>query len=311
MLIAGPTASGKSALGLELAEALQPFGGAEIINADSMQVYRELRVLTARPTVEDEARVPHRLYGTVPGAEASSAMAWRDRATAAIAESWQHGRVPIVVGGTGLYFRALLEGLAPVPTISPAIRELGRRRLAELGSPAFHAELARRDPEMAARVRPSDRQRSARAWEVIEQTGVSLAEWQRRPAVARLQGEILGYVLAPDRQALASRIDRRFARMVDDGAMDEVAALLDQALLPGLPIMRALGVRELAALVPGTCTRAAAIAAGQQATRHYAKRQATWFRNQMSNWVLLEQESESFLNKIFPKIRQLLLTRDE
>ena len=281
ILIAGPTASGKSGAGLELAAR---FGG-KIINADSMQVYRELRLLTARPSEADEARVPHRLYGTVPAADAYSVGRWLGDAARAMAEAHKEGRLPILVGGTGLYFKALTEGLAPVPDIPAEIRAHWRERSEQLGRDALHAELAARDPAMAARLGPNDPQRIVRALEVIDATGVSLAEWQGGNAMPLLApGDALRLVIAPEREPLYAAIDARFDRMIEDGALDEVRALLGLDLDPGLPAMRAHGVRELAAYLSGALTREEAVAKAKTESRRYAKRQMTWLRRFMSDW---------------------------
>ena len=281
ILIAGPTASGKSGAGLELAAR---FGGT-IINADSMQVYRELRLLTARPSEADEARVPHRLYGTVPAAEAYSVGRWLGDVARAMAEAHKEGRLPILVGGTGLYFKALTEGLAPVPDIPAEIRAHWRERSEQLGRDALHAELAARDPAMAARLGPADPQRIVRALEVIDATGVSLAEWQGGNAMPLLApGDALRLVIAPEREPLYAAIDARFDRMIEDGALDEVRALLGLELDPGLPAMRAHGVRELAAYLSGALTREEAVAKAKTESRRYAKRQMTWLRRFMSDW---------------------------
>jgi len=281
ILIAGPTASGKSGAGLELAAS---FGGT-IINADSMQVYRELRLLTARPSEADEARVPHRLYGTVSAADAYSVGRWLGDAGRAIAEAHKARRLPILVGGTGLYFKALTEGLAPVPDIPAEIRSHWRERSDELGRDALHAELAARDPNMAARLGPADPQRIVRALEVIDATGVSLAEWQGGNAAPLLApDDALRLVIAPERQPLYAAIDARFNRMIEQGALDEVRALLDLELDPGLPAMRAHGVRELAAYLSGALTREEAVAKAKTESRRYAKRQMTWLRRFMADW---------------------------
>jgi tRNA dimethylallyltransferase len=281
ILIAGRTASGKSGAGLELAAR---FGGT-IINADSMQVYRELRLLTARPSEADEARVPHRLYGTVPAADAYSVGRWLGDAARAMAEAHKEGRLPILVGGTGLYFKALTEGLAPVPDIPVEIRAQWRERSEQLGRDALHAELAARDPAMAARLGPNDPQRIVRALEVIDATGVSLAEWQGGNAMPLLApGDALRLVIAPEREPLYAAIDARFDRMIEDGALDEVRALLGLELDPGLPAMRAHGVREFAAYLSGALTREEAVAKAKTESRRYAKRQMTWLRRFMSDW---------------------------
>ncbi len=310
ILIAGPTASGKSALALDLGARLSPDGGAVIVNADSMQVYRELRILTARPSAEDEARSPHRLYGVILAAEACSAMHWRELAMAEIRRAWAEGRTPIVVGGTGLYFRALIEGLAPVPDIPKGVREAARARHAELGAAALHAELAERDPAMAAKLHPGDSQRLIRAWEVIEATGVSLAEWQAGPAEAEaFEGRYLAFKLRVPRTELYARIDGRFLGMMEHGALAEVRSLADQGLDPGLPAMKAVGVPELLAHIRGPTGLEEAIEAAQRAGRRLAKRQTTWLRHQAADWRELDaQHLESLSDQIFPKIRQFLLT---
>lgn len=313
VVIGGPTASGKSALALAVAEE---FGGT-IINADSMQVYRELAVLTARPGPADLARAPHRLYGVLGVAERCSAARWRELAVAEIVASHRARRLPIVVGGTGLYLKALLDGLSPIPDIPPAIREAALSRLAAQGAPAFHAELGRRDPAMAARLQPQDRQRLVRAWEVLEATGRSLAEWQRDrpqpgpddPALAPI-----AFVLEPPRAALYTACDGRLTAMLAAGALDEVAALDRRGLAPDLPALKAVGVPELLAHLRGELTLPAALAAAQQATRRYAKRQITWFRNQMPAAERLApagigaQYLESLRPNIFSNIRHLILT---
>ena len=283
ILLAGPTASGKSQLALRLAEALD----GVIVNADSMQVYRELEVITARPSAADEARVPHRLYGVIPVAESFSVAAWRSRAESEIAGARAAGKAVLVVGGTGLYFRALERGLAPVPEIPAGVRARARRLAAE-GAPMLHAALAERDPVMAARLKPADRQRVARAWEVIEATGISLAEWQSRPSAASGIGAAdARFVLMPPREWLYERCEVRFADMVARGAVQEVAALEARGLDPSLPAMKAVGVPELLRHLRGEASLEDAVRSGQSAVRRYAKRQLTWFRRHMAEWTEL------------------------
>lgn len=287
LLIAGPTASGKSAAALELAMRLR----GTVINADSMQVYRELAVLTARPSEADQRKAPHRLYGTVSVADAYSAGRWLSDAASAIAEAREEGRRPILVGGTGLYFKALTEGLAPVPGIPADIRDHWRRQSQVLGPASLHRALAERDPVMAARLRPSDPQRLVRALEIIDATGVSLAEWQEGSATAPVlaPGEALELLIAPERQAVYAAIDARFEAMIAAGAVEEVRRLaaldLDKGLLDnGLPAMRAHGVRELTAYLAGAITLEEAAAKAKTETRRYAKRQMTWARRFMADW---------------------------
>ena len=284
VILAGPTASGKSRLAIDIARA----HGGVVINADSMQLYRELNLLTARPDADEMALVPHRLYGVVPAAEACSAARWRDMALAEIAAARDAGKLPIVVGGTGLYLRALTDGLAPVPDIPPDVRAAARALHARLGGAAFRARLAACDAESAARLAPGDTQRLIRAWEVIEATGASLAEWQRRQTGGGgLDGRLARLVLMPPRAPLYARCDARLAAMAERGALDEVAALLGLGLAADLPAMKAVGVPELARHLAGEVDLETAIAAAQQATRRYAKRQLTWFRHQMAaDWVL-------------------------
>jgi tRNA dimethylallyltransferase len=305
LVIAGPTASGKSGLALAVA---REFGGM-VINADSMQVYDGPRILTARPSPQEEAAVPHRLYGTLDPSETCSAGRWLELAKAAAHEAWALGKLPVVVGGTGLYLRALTQGLSPIPDIPEDIRAAARARFATLGNQAFHAALAERDPVMAGRLHPSNSQRLVRAWEVLDATGRSLAEWQAIAPTGGIDAAILALVLDPPRDALNAACDRRFLSMMDQGALDEVRALLGRRLDPALPVMKALGVPELAAHLTDGLDLADAIAGAQRATRHYAKRQATWFRHQMPDADRIStQLSESLEQKIFPKLRQFLLT---
>ena len=281
-LIAGPTASGKSALALELAEARN----GVVINADSAQVYRDLRVLTARPSAEEEARAPHALFGHVDAADAGySAARWAEEARAAIAEATAAGKLPILVGGTGLYLRTLLDGIAPVPTIDPAVRQAVRA----LPVAEAYAALAREDSAAASRLASADTARVARALEVVRATGRPLAYWQkqRKLAPAEAGGGIAGEVdlrpvlLLPDRAELFARTDARLVEMVATGAVEEVAALIARPdLRAAAPIRRAIGVPPIAAMLAGELTQAQALAAAQLQTRQYAKRQYTWFRHQ-------------------------------
>jgi tRNA dimethylallyltransferase len=287
ILIAGPTASGKSALALELAQAT----GGVIINADSMQVYRDLRVITARPTIEEEARIPHRLYGHVDAAINFSAGSWVADAATVLADVRAKNRLPIFAGGSGLYFKALTRGLSAIPPIAPEIRDSVRARLERDGVEALHAELAQRDPASAERLKPRDRTRVARALEVVEATGRSLADWHRDGLPPLLPpGQFAALYLAADRDALYARIDARFEAMLAAGALDEVAALAARRLDPLLPAMKAHGVPALIRHLSGEITRGEAAATGRADTRHYAKRQFTWFRHQLPEfqWVVPE-----------------------
>lgn len=274
LIVAGPTASGKSALALAIAERL----GGTIVNADSMQVYRELRVLTARPSPEDEARVPHVLYGVRLAAEAGNAAWWRVAALGAMASAHASGRLPILTGGTGMYFAALTQGLADVPDPGEDARAEARRLLTDLGPAKLRAGLAKVDPATAARIAANDSQRIARAWEVWRGTGMGLAAWQSRklpPAPWRF----FAVSLDPPREALRRAIATRFAAMVAAGAIAEVRALLAQNLDPALPAMRAHGVPELSAYLRGTMSLEEAGRRTELVTGQYTKRQATWFRH--------------------------------
>jgi tRNA dimethylallyltransferase len=297
VLIAGPTASGKSALALEFAQKT----GGVIINADSMQVYRDLRVITARPTPEEEALVPHRLYGEVDAAVNFSAGAWLSDAAVVLREARGQDRLPIFVGGSGLYFKALTRGLSAVPSIPAGIREGVRARLERDGAEALHAELARRDPAAAERLKPRDRTRIARALEVVEATGRSLTDWHHDGLPALLPpGTFLAVFLDADRDRLYGRIDARFEAMLQAGALQEVAALAARQLDPLLPAMKAHGVPALIRHLKGEITRDQAAEIGRADTRHYAKRQFTWFRHQLPEfeWAKPEQAAP-WLRKVF------------
>jgi tRNA dimethylallyltransferase len=305
IIVAGPTASGKSGLALGIA---REFGGM-VINADSMQVYDGLPVLTAQPPMADQARAPHRLYGVLPPSETCSAERWRDMAAAEMRAAWKAGMLPVVVGGTGLYIRSLMEGLSPIPDIPDGVRREARRLLADMGNGAFHARLGERDPEMAARLAPGDSQRMARAWEVLEATGRSLARWQDEPRIGGVIARWHVITLLPPRDRLYGACDGRFLAMVESGALDEVRAIAALGLDPTLPVLKALGFRDLAAHLAGELELSAAIAQARQATRNYAKRQMTWLRHQlMAQDSISAQFSESLLASIFLKIRQFLLT---
>jgi tRNA dimethylallyltransferase len=288
VLIAGPTASGKSALALELARTHD----AVIVNTDSMQVYRDLRVITARPTPAEEAEVPHRLYGHVDAAANFSAGAWVADAAVALAEVRTQKRLPIFVGGSGLYFKALTRGLSAVPPIPPEVRDSVRARLERDGVEALHAELARVDPASAERLKPRDRTRIARALEVVEATGRSLTDWHRDGLPPLLPpGQFSALFLAPERDDLYARIDARFDAMLKAGALEEVAALVARRLDPLLPAMKAHGVPALIRHLQGELSLEQAGVIGRADTRHYAKRQFTWFRHQLPQfeWVKPEQ----------------------
>jgi tRNA dimethylallyltransferase len=315
VVIAGATASGKSALALDLAADV----GGTVINADSMQIYRDLPILTAKPDAAAMAAVPHRLYGALPLDDPATAARWAELAAAEIKAAWAAGRPAFLVGGTGLYLRALLEGFAPIPEIDPAHRAAAQALLAELGAEGLHARLQARDPETAARLRPSDSQRLMRAWEVFTATGKPLAWWQKQPSSPPLAIEALSFVTAPARDQLYAACDDRLITMVAKGAVDEVAAArraypdADQSQAG----FKALGFRELARHLDGEIGLEEAVSAAQQATRNYAKRQGTWFRRQLPGAIFLAPDreamkfSQSSLAGIRHKIRDFLLTHPE
>jgi tRNA dimethylallyltransferase len=288
VLIAGPTASGKSALAMELAQK----AGGVVINTDSMQVYRDLRVLTARPTFEEEAAVPHRLYGHVDAAVNYSAGHFVRDAQEILADVRREGRLPIFVGGSGLYFKALTRGLSAVPPVPDEVREAVRARLERDGVEALHAELARRDPAAGTRLNVRDRTRIARALEVIEATGRPLADWHEQTTPPLLsEGSTRALFIAPEREALYQRIDARFEAMLESGALDEVERLAARGLDPLLPAMKAHGVPALIRYIRGEITREEAATIGKADTRHYAKRQFTWFRHQLPEFEWMSPEA--------------------
>ena len=291
VLIAGPTASGKSALAHGLAQKT----GGVVINTDSMQVYRDLRIITARPTPQEEAQVPHRLYGHVDAAVNFSAGSWVGDAATVLAEARAQKNLPIFVGGSGLYFKSLTRGLSAVPPIPLAIRESVRARLERDGIEALHAELGNRDPASAERLKPRDRTRIARALEVVEATGRSLTDWHRDGLPPLLPpGMFSALFLEPDRDALYARIDARFDAMLQAGALAEVAALAARRLDPLLPAIKAHGVPALIRHLKGEITLEEAATIARADTRHYAKRQFTWFRHQLPEfeWVKPEAAAE-------------------
>ena len=299
VLIAGPTASGKSALALSLAERI----GGVVINTDSMQVYRDLRIVTARPTVDEEARAPHRLYGHVDASVNCSAGMWVADAAAALADARAQNRLPIFTGGSGLYFKALTRGLSAVPPIPPDVRDDVRARLERDGVEALHAVLAQRDPAAGERLKPRDRTRIARALEVIEATGRSLTDWHRDGLPSLLPPEkVRAIFLAPEREALYARIDARFGAMLAAGALEEVRALAERHLDSLLPAMKAHGVPALICHLRGEISLDDAAEIGRADTRHYAKRQFTWFRHQLPEFVWVKPgEADLHLDRLLQR----------
>jgi tRNA dimethylallyltransferase len=289
-LIAGPTASGKSALALRLARAL----GGDIVNADSMQLYADLPILTARPAREETLLAPHHLFGVADAADGWSAGRWLDAARAALADIARWRRPAIVVGGTGLYFRALTRGLAEIPSVPAAVRERIEQEAGAAGELALRPRLARLDPEAELRIARGDRQRLLRALAVAEHTGRSLTAWQADTAPTLQPGEWRGVVLEPPRDALYAACDARLAAMFEAGAVEEVRALAARRLDPALPAMKAVGVREIVEHLEGRISRDEALARARQETRRYAKRQLTWLRNQTPDWPrIVETDPEA------------------
>lgn len=307
LVVAGPTASGKSALALRVAEA----AGGVVINADSMQVYRDLRILSDRPDPAAEARAPHRLYGVLDAAERGSAAWWRRAAIDEIAAAQSREQLPILCGGTGLYLRALLDGIADIPAVPEAIVREAAARYAEIGGAAFRSELALVDAPTAGRLEAGDSQRLQRAWAVAQATGRPLSAWQAETLPPPEGMTFRRVLLFPPRPVSAEAVERRFRAMVAAGAVEEVRALAARRLDPSLPAMKALGVPQLLDFVEGRATLEAAVAASVVATRQYAKRQRTWFRHQFRSDLQVDaQFSESDFQKIFPKVRELVLTPD-
>lgn len=306
ILIAGPTASGKSALAIRLANDL----GGVIINADSMQVYKDLQIITARPDSDEEKAAPHRLYGTIDGAEACSAVEWSAMAMQEIERAWASGLMPILVGGTGLYFKTLLEGMVTIPPIDPEIRQQVRSDVDEFGPQVMHTKLKELDIRAFERLEPADSQRISRAMEVVLSTGKALSAWQDEPHAGPLtlldgEGKIAKIVIDIDRDILYERCEFRLEKMIKEGALDEIGSLLKRDLDPSLPILKALGVPSLSAYLEGKAAEDEAVSAAKTQTRQFAKRQLTWFRNQFASWdrvnaQLSESEYRSllyFLNK--------------
>jgi len=307
IVIAGPTASGKSALAVDLAERIR----GVVINADSMQVYRGLDILTSAPDAGMRARAPHRLFGVLGPGDPCSAGEWREMAIAEIHTAHEAGQVPVVVGGTGLYLRTLMAGIARTPSIPTDIRDRVRESLTRDGSASLHERLRQADPDTAARLSAHDGQRICRALEVLEATGRSLTDWQRegsRPT--DLTGlRFLIILLMPPREELYPACDARFCQMLESGALDEARCLADLALDPALPAMKALGVPHLLGHLRGDLTLDDARRLGQQATRRYVKRQVTWFTRQIvANVVINSQYNERNRDKIFPNISEYVLT---
>ncbi|MEX0502135.1 tRNA (adenosine(37)-N6)-dimethylallyltransferase MiaA [Alphaproteobacteria bacterium LSUCC0719] len=296
VMICGPTAAGKSSLALALAQQ----AGGVVINADSMQLYRDLRVLTARPDDAEMALAPHRLYGVIDGAERASVAGWLDMVSVEVARARQRGALPIIVGGTGLYFHAAIHGIAPVPNVPRDIHDSCVRQLADQGGAMVRASLAKLDSAMADRLHDGDSQRLVRAMGVALATGRPLSDWQTDPHQGALMGPHLRIAMMPPRDVTYAAIDRRFEVMMDTGADTEVAALAARGLDASLPVMKAIGVREVMAMQAGEISRSTAVEQASRDSRRYAKRQMTWIRNNFNAEITLtKQESERNVKEIF------------
>lgn len=306
MILGGPSACGKSALAVALARTLD----GEVVNADSIQVYRDLAVLTARPGAEDRARVPHHLYGVLDPDAVMGAGRWLAVLHGLLPEIWARGRVAVVAGGTGLYLRALVRGLAPVPAIPAKVRAAAARDYDRLGAAAFAAELARRDPVSAAAIPAANRQRMIRAMEVVRATGTPISAFQAMPHRGGLPDPPAAVAILPDRDWLFDRCERRFAGMMAAGAADQVADLLARGVSPQAPVFRALGARPLAAMLAGELSRAAAVEAALADTRAYVRRQFTWFRRQFAADLILEPPADDPESEgIGEKVARILASR--
>ena len=303
IIVTGPTASGKSGLGLELARR---FKGV-VVNADSLQVYRELRILTARPDANAEAAVSHRLYGMVPASERFSVGEWLTLARREIDLVHEAGHLPIFVGGTGLYIRSLVEGIALIPEISAGVRLAATKLYGEIGEVRFRARLAERDPKVERRLQTGDKQRLIRAWEVLEATGKPISEWQSGKNIGGLKCPFFVITIMPQRAKLYRACDQRFETMLDSGALNEVAVLSRLGLDPSLPALKALGFRPLVRYLKGDLSLDKAREMACQATRNYAKRQYTWFRNQLTPNIELEDPVVS-KGEVISAVTRFLLT---
>lgn len=304
-MIAGPTASGKSKLAIEMAIR---FNGV-IINADSMQLYKDLSVITARPSDADMALAPHRLYGVLDGNIRASVAMWLEMADIEMNEAWKAGKTPIIIGGTGMYLNAGLSGLASIPEVPLAIHDASVALHKDIGGTAYRQALAEFDPETAQRLFDGDTQRLVRAMGVFKATGRPISAWQTDPHKGAFKGNVTTVKLLPDRNLLYQRINDRFDMMIEAGTFDEVKRLIGRNLDPGLPIMKALGVRQISAYLRGDMGKADAIHQAKQDSRHYAKRQMTWLRNNFNaEFELNKKYSESFFEEIFANLRNNELT---
>lgn len=305
IVVAGPTAVGKSRLAVEIARAMDGI----VINADSQQQYRDLPILSARPTLCDMTGIQHKLFGDLGPKDTSSAVEWADKAAREISDTVNRGKIPIVVGGTGLYLRALMEGLVDIPPVPREVRAAAVAILDDIGHAAFYERLKKRDPVIAQRISPSDTHRMIRAWEVAEATEMPLSNWQATPASPPVKAKYHSVVIMPQREVLYQACDDRFLEMVGKGAVEELRVFLESEGALDMPIMKMLGARELASHLSGEMSLNDAMAAAQTATRHFAKRQVTWFKNNFStNCMIKMKYSENIKEEILPNIRRAVFT---
>ena len=307
VVIAGPTASGKSALGLKLAAAIGDQANVEIINADSMQIYRDLPILTAIPNAEDQAQIPHHGYGVLDGAERCSVARWLDLTRGVVADIHARGNIPILIGGTGMYIRAAMDGISPIPEIAPEYRAAAADQYDTMGGALFRQALHEKDPILAARLHNGDRQRLIRGMEVALATGTPLSQWQDIPMQGQIEANFTTVTIMPPRHELYDAINRRYPLMLEHGGIDEAERLLARGLDPSLPLMKAVGLPPVLAYLRGEIDEDTMVSAACQDSRRYAKRQMTWFNNQMqANFCedssYFEQFSESFIKKILSKV---------
>ena len=305
IMIGGPTASGKSQIAIELANSLKNITTVEIINADSIQVYEDLKILSSQPSESDKKICQHNLYGFFPSSKSCSAWIWKDFVEKSIRLAWSKNHLPILVGGTGLYFKSLIEGISEIPDIDQNIRIKGRAILENYGVKKLYNDLLEKGPSLVNSLNYNDRQRVLRAWEVFFSTGKPINYWQNNKNARVLNASFHGFSILPNRQKLYNRINSRFIKMIELGAVDEVRDFLTKNLNSSLPCSKAIGIKELSGYLNNLHSLENAIELSQQATRRLAKRQYTWFRNQMKDFRILDDELDSNLNKIFNIISRL------
>ncbi len=304
ILIGGPTASGKSHIATQLAYVLNNYTSIEIINADSIQVYDELKILSSQPSGDDMSVCKHNLYGFFPSKKSCSVWLWKEYAENSIKSAWSKNHLPVLVGGTGLYFKALINGLSEIPDINENIRSEGRAKLARQGVSRLYDELYKEDPSLVSSLNNNDSQRVLRAWEVFFSSGKSINYWQKKQNSSVLDGNWHGFSVLPDREQLYNRINLRFINMIKNGAIEEVKEFLTKNLDNSLPCSKAIGIKELSDYLDNISSLDQSIDLAQQSTRRLAKRQYTWFRNQMTDFIILDGEIDSNINKMFNIIRR-------